>query len=141
MSNAVSNVHQEFWTPPQEAQAAAFAGQVHAEACQRCGSEFVMGSRFCHVCGEEREPLVGAPESALANWLDFSRIRESLGLTTGALIAFIAGLACVVAAIATGIIFSAATLLDWQAVQIWRIEWLLAAVAAFLIGLMLKSCK
>lgn len=140
MSNAVHNVHQEFWTPPQEAQAA-FAGQSHAEACARCGSEFVLGSRFCHVCGEEREPLVGAPESSLTGWLDFGRIRDSLGLTTGALIAFIAGLACVAAAIATGIIFSAATLLDWQAVQIWRIEWLLAAVAAFLVGLLLKSCK
>ena len=141
MSNAVHNVHQEFWTPPQESQVAAMNGHAVSEGCQRCGTEFVMGSRYCHVCGQEREPLVGYSESSLSRWLDFGHIRDSLGLTTASLIAFIVGLACVVAAIATGLIFSATTLLDWQAVQVWRIEWLLASVAAFLVGIMLKSCK
>jgi hypothetical protein len=35
--------------------------------------------------------------------------------------------------------YTAATVLDWQAVQIWRIEWLLASAAAFLAGILLKK--
>lgn len=138
MSNAVNHVPpQEFWTPPREAQAAAL--HTRPESCDQCGSEFVMGARFCHVCGDHREPLVGASESTLSRIMDFGRIRDSLGLTTGSLIAFIFGLACLAAAIATSLIYSAATLLDWQAVQIWRIEWLLAALAAFALGILLKA--
>ncbi len=71
--------------------------------------------------------------------LDFIRMREALGLNTGSLIALIAGVMCMVAAVATGFIFSATTVLDWQAVQLWRIEWLLAAIAAFLAGVLLKK--
>jgi hypothetical protein len=29
--------------------------------------------------------------------------------------------------------------LDWQAVQLWRIEWLLGATASFLAGILLKK--
>ncbi len=42
-------------------------------------------------------------------------------------------------AIAVGFYFTAQTVLDWQAVQIWRIQWLLAAVAAFIAGILLKK--
>jgi len=41
----------------------------------------------------------------------------------------------------TGIIYTAATVLDWQAVQIWRVEWLLAAIGAFLVGILLKRTE
>jgi len=44
----------------------------------------------------------------------------------------------VLAAVGTGLVYTASTVLDWQAVQIWRIEWLLAAVVAFLGGILLK---
>ncbi len=140
MSEALHNVQQEYWRPPAQPQrpyepASATRGQL---TCEQCGTEFVVGSRFCHVCGSEREPLVGS-SSRWVQLLDFTRIREGLGLTIGSLIAFIVGLGCVVAAIATGFMFSATTLLDWQAVQLWRIEWLLAAAAAFLAGIMLKK--
>jgi hypothetical protein len=54
------------------------------------------------------------------------------------MIAFLAGITCVLAAVLVGFIFSANTVLDWQAVQLWRIEWLLAAAAAFLAGILLK---
>ena len=141
MSEAVHNVQQEYWRPPAQPVSTepqqAMRGQL---TCDQCGTEFVMGSRFCHVCGAEREPLVGA--STVGRWaeiLDFNRIRESLGLSIGSLIAFIAGIACVIAAIATGFMYTAATVLDWQAVQIWRIEWLLAAAATFLAGILLKK--
>jgi len=35
--------------------------------------------------------------------------------------------------------FTAATVLDWQAVQLWRIEWLLGAAVAFVAGILLKK--
>lgn len=75
----------------------------------------------------------------LARELAFHRIKERIGLPTAALVAFLAGLTCVLAAILVGFIFSANTVLDWQAVQIWRIEWLLGAAAAFLSGILLKK--
>jgi hypothetical protein len=37
------------------------------------------------------------------------------------------------------VIFTARTPLDWQAVQLWRIEWLLAGIAGFAAGLLLKK--
>ncbi len=74
----------------------------------------------------------------LTHYLDFRILRESLGLTIGSLIAFIVGVICAGAAIATGMLYTATTVLDWQAVQIWRIEWLLGAAAAFLAGILLK---
>jgi hypothetical protein len=70
--------------------------------------------------------------------LEFHRIKERIGLPTAAMIAFLAGITCVLAAVLVGFIFSANTVLDWQAVQLWRIEWLLAAAAAFLAGILLK---
>jgi len=40
---------------------------------------------------------------------------------------------------AVSVFFSVRTTLDWQAIQMWRIEWLLAAVAAFGAGCLLKK--
>lgn len=144
MSEAVHNVQQEYWRPPAQGTQSADppAGLRGQLICDQCGTEFLVGSRFCHVCGSEREPLVG--DSAGGRWLqllDFTRIREALGLSIGSLVAFIAGIACIVAAVVTGFMFTASTLLDWQAVQVWRIEWLLAAAAAFLAGILLKKAE
>jgi hypothetical protein len=38
----------------------------------------------------------------------------------------------------TGVIYKAHSLMEWQAIQTWRIEWLLAAAAALLAGILLK---
>ena len=142
MSEAVHNVEHEYWRPPvQPAHAMEVPSAIGSQLiCAHCDSEFLMGSRFCHVCGAKRESLAGA--GAAARWaqiLDFTRIREALGLALGSLIAFIAGIGCILAAIVTGFMFTAATFQDWQAVQIWRIEWLLAGAAAFLAGILLKK--
>ncbi len=134
MAEAIHQSEQEFWRPPAQAPAV----RVQAENCTRCGTEFIIGGRFCHVCGAEREPLPDFSEGKLSRWLDFHQIKAAMGVSTGALVAFIAGIACVAAAIATGLLFSATTVLDWQAVQIWRIEWLLGAAAAFLAGILLN---
>ena len=139
MANTARNVtdREEFWRPPvQESQQRAPAAQ--SEACERCGSEFVAGSRFCHLCGEARQPQLSRPRFNLGKYLDWSRIRQATGLSTASLVAFVVGTVCILAAVITGMVYTAATVLDWQAVQLWRVEWLLAAIAAFAAGLLLK---
>jgi cytosine/uracil/thiamine/allantoin permease len=84
-----------------------------------------------------------AQTSAAAHWtlyLEFHNIKRALGLSTAALIAFVAGLACLVmAGVAVGMIYSVQTFNDFQAVQLYRMQWLLGAIAAFAAGLLLKK--
>jgi len=139
MPDALDNMAQEYWRPARNTNINVMATEV---ACPNCGTDYTVGARFCHVCGSEREPQVGASrQSAIARFLDFHRINDALGLSTGSLVAFAVGLVCVLGALMTGIIYTAATVLDWQAVQIWRVEWLLAAIGAFLVGILLKRTE
>jgi len=138
MADIVHNVQQEYWHRPAHATTAAASPLRGQLTCEQCSTEFIMGSRYCHVCGAEREPLVGG-STPWFEVLEFARVRDALGLSTASLVAFIIGIGCVLAAIATGIVFNASTVLDWQAVQAWRIEWLLAATASFLAGILLKK--
>jgi hypothetical protein len=39
----------------------------------------------------------------------------------------------------TGLVYNTTSLAEWQAVQTWRIEWLLASVAALLGALLFKK--
>jgi cytochrome c biogenesis protein CcdA len=55
------------------------------------------------------------------------------------MVCFIAGVLCVIAAIVTGFLYTANTFTDWQAIQIWRAQWLIAAGVAFLCGVLLNS--
>lgn len=130
---------QEFWKPavaPRHESQSAEANQI----CQECGTDFVVGSRFCYVCGADRNAsLANSEATGLRAWVDFESLRDALGQTNASLVALILGCACVIAAIVTGFVFTATTLLDWQAVQLWRIEWLLAAVAIFAAGFLLKK--
>jgi cytosine/uracil/thiamine/allantoin permease len=66
-------------------------------------------------------------------------MQERLGLPLASVLALFVGVICALAAVGTGLIYTATTVLDWQAVQIWRIEWLLAAIVAFLAGILLKA--
>ena len=75
MSGVVHRVDQDYWQPPR-GQADAPAYQAQALACPECGTEFVVGSRFCHVCGAEREALTGSGSRSFTEWLDFTRIRD-----------------------------------------------------------------
>ncbi len=136
MSGAAHNLDQEFWRPPQQSSAPPPGSAT--EICPRCNTGFVVGARFCYVCGLEREPQPTFTGGMLTRLFDVHMVRDWLRLTPGALIAFIVGLGCVVAAIITSFMYSATTVLDWQAVQLWRIEWLLGAVVAFVAGILLN---
>lgn len=141
-----------------------------AEACARCGSEFLPNAKFCHTCGGRRPVAVSATAKADAafvasmweqavdgiqslfrklspsqikppSWLRylyFHEIKSRTGLSTGSLISFVVGLVCVAGALMVGLL-TAKTLVDWQAIQFYRAEWLLAATAAFVAGILLKK--
>jgi hypothetical protein len=137
MSGAAHNLDQEFWRPPAQTLSSP-AGAVSTEVCPRCNTDFVVGARYCHVCGTAREPQPEITTHGLTRYLDFHFIRESLGQTIGSLVAFLAGVVCLIITGAIGVMYTATTTLDWQAIQVWRVQWLLAAIAAFLAGLLLK---
>jgi hypothetical protein len=141
-----------------------------AEACPRCATEFLLGSRFCHACGARRPEGLSSVERADAaavagiwqqgvqglqsffksvswsqfkapswlSYLHFHEIKNRMGLSTGSLVAFVIGLACVASALLVGLL-TAKTLVEWQAIQFYRAEWLLAATAAFVAGILLKK--
>ena len=77
---------------------------------------------------------------AWLRYLHFHEIQSWIGLSTAALIAFMFGLGCVAGALLVGLL-TAKTLVDWQAIQFYRAEWLLAATAAFVAGILLKKAS
>jgi hypothetical protein len=137
MADVVHDAQHEFWRPPVAPAEAARQGL--AEVCDGCAAEFMVGSLFCHVCGASRE----AHPSASAHWalyLQFHNIKRALGLSTASLIAFVVGIACLImAAIAVGVMYNVQTFNDFQAVQLYRMQWLLGAIAAFAAGMLLKK--
>jgi hypothetical protein len=136
MSDAVREAQHEFWRPPVGQGEAAKPGMV--ETCEGCSTEFMVGSVFCHVCGASR----GARPAA-AHWtgyLEFHNLKRVLGLSTGSMIAFFAGVVCLVmAGVAVGMIYSVQTFNDFHALQLYRMQWLLGAIAAFAAGVLLKK--
>ena len=144
MSEAIDNAPQEFWRPPVAQPEAAVPDKV--EVCDRCETEFMVGAKFCHDCGAARQ--IRTDRSSGRVWthtleflkiLEFQNVKEWLGLSMASLIAFFAGLGCLLAAIAVGVIYSVQNLADFQAIQSWRLQWLLAALVAFVAGILLKQ--
>ena len=143
MPDVIHDVQHEFWRPPVHQPAAA---PVLADACRRCGTEFMVGAAFCHLCGTSRH-RADTPQSR--NWmryfefvraLDFSRVRNWFGLPLPSLCAFLAGVGFLIVALTMGLM-SVHDYSDFEAIQLWRIEWMMAACAAFLAGILLKSRK
>lgn len=144
MSQVVDNAPQEFWRPPVVQPEAALPAM--AEVCDGCETEFMVGAKFCHVCGAARQlkasPFPGHTWTRtleLLHVLEFHNVKEWLGLPLASLIAFFAGLGCLMAALAVGVIYSVQNLADFQAIQSWRTQWLLAALVAFVAGILLKQ--
>jgi hypothetical protein len=143
MANVAPNLEerQEFWKPavaprPEVVQ----AEQARATVCRNCGGELVVGSRFCSHCGTDSQALVVDKQQLLAPvWLSLAAWRRVSGRTIACVAALVLGCACIIAAVLTSYIYPATTLVDWQAVQMWRIEWLLAAIAILLAGILVKK--
>ncbi|MGB8733506.1 MAG: hypothetical protein WCC99_19805 [Candidatus Sulfotelmatobacter sp.] len=181
MTEVVHDAPQEFWSPPSivgspsQVALPPVACDEMADACSNCGSEFMIGARFCHTCGLRRAVLTTSPVLVktdaeviaglwaknvagvkagvswavdswhaipFPNWLHylhFHEIKRWVGLPTAALIAFFIGLGCVVGAIGVSLFYKASNLAEFQAIQMWRVEWLLAATASFVAGILLKQ--
>jgi hypothetical protein len=144
MSDAVHDVQQEFWRPPLSQPIAA---TNLAEACRRCGTEFMVGAAFCHICGANRHRADLIPDSdSWARYLSFFRALEFgsvtawFGLPLPSLCAFLVGIAFMIVALSMGFI-GVHDASDFEAVQLWRIQWLMAACAAFLAGILLRNRK
>jgi hypothetical protein len=143
MSDVVPNTQHDFWRPPVMAPDPA-PSPVSIQACAGCGTEFMVGAKFCHTCGAARARV----SPGFQHWtrhLEFQNIaqgfawlRDYLGLPLPSLIAFAIGVVCFVAAIAVGVIYSVQNFADFQAVQFFRMQWLLASVAAFVAGILLR---
>jgi len=136
MAEAVDQARHEFWRPPA---AEVAVGQERSKTCDECRTEFIVGSRYCHRCGAGRHELSAARAVEIPGLAELASLGKRLGLATPALIAFLFGVASLVAALSVGVVFTARTALDWQAIQMWRIEWLLAAIAGFGAGCLLKK--
>ena|SRR5215472_10579019 len=127
---------QDFWRPPAASSVGPHPSMV--EICDRCRAEFMVGARFCHTCGAPRRAQAATPNPGWLHYLQFHTIREWTRLSTGSLVFFLIGVGCALCALGVGFVFSAQNLVDWQAVQLWRIQWLLAAGTAFLAAILLK---
>jgi hypothetical protein len=146
-----------------------------AEACAECGTEFMIGARFCHTCGQRRPSMASSTGDAAAvaglwtrgiawtvsharsgsasiasawrkisfpdwmQYLHFHEIKRWIGLPTASLVAFMIGIGCVAGALGVSLFYRASNLAEFQAIQMWRIEWLLAATASFVAGILLKK--
>jgi hypothetical protein len=180
MAEVVQDTQLEFWRSPTVLDPAAEAApspasREMAEACADCGTEFMIGARFCHTCGLRRPVMSEASTDAAVvaglwarsikwsvawvrlwsgslaaslrkisfpdwlHYLHFHEIKRWVGLPTAALIAFMIGLGCVAGAIGVSLFYRASNLAEFQAIQMWRIEWLLAATASFVAGILLKK--
>ena len=71
-------------------------------------------------------------------YLHFHEIKNGVGLPTTSLIAFIVGIGCLAGAVGVSFFYRASNLAEFQAIQMWRIQWLLAATASFVAGILLK---
>lgn len=141
MAEVAQSAQHNFWRPP-NATPETGAQQQFEETCDRCATEFIVASRFCHNCGATRAESSEEIRFQQATGIFLlASLGKRLGLSTGTLIAFLFGIACMIGAAAIGFVFSARTVLDWQAVQLWRIEWLLGAVAAFVAGCLLRPAR
>ena len=84
------------------------------------------------------EAVRGIKIPSWLHYLHFHEIKRWIGLSTASLIAFMIGLACVAGALSVGLL-TAKNLVEWQAIQFYRAEWLLAATACFVAGILLKN--
>jgi ribosomal protein L37E len=142
MADTVRDAHQEFWRPPLNQPVTS----EMAESCRRCGTEFMVGAAFCHICGAGRHRA----SAAAGNWLkafdfvhaiEMGKVKAWFGLPLSSLCAFLLGVAFLIVAVAVGFTDVKDNVSDFEAVQLWRIQWLMAACAAFLVGILFKNSK
>ena len=134
-----SDIRAEFWRPSVEVERSAPA-TTDAKICAHCSNELLSGAHYCHVCGAASSQAFAKPRISfvLKVRVLLKRAHAALALNGLSLVAFGAATFCLLAAVLTGVFYQVQSVLDWQAIQVWRIQWLLAAIAALLAGLLLR---
>jgi hypothetical protein len=141
MPQMARSASQEYWRPADPAIARIVRPILAEGVCPECGVEFSAGARFCHICGTERNrrPIAAPSPMTFADWFDLAVIRQRCGLSVPSMVFFVLGVICLVIASTIGILYKAETLVQWQAMHFWRVEWLLGAIAAMLAGILLQT--
>lgn len=140
MATVAESSRQEYWRSPNP-EVMRLVTPAPANSCWRCGADYPPAARFCHICGSERDPSApqsSQPPAASSGLAPLTESRRKLIFFIASLVFFSFGIACIIVAGLIGIVYKADTLVDWQAIQLWRVEWLLAATAAVLAGIFLK---
>lgn len=140
MADITRGPSHEYWRPAPSAGSPFRAGPTpgNETCCAICGTPYASGARFCHTCGMNREDAL-ENRNPIKDWLDFDAMRTRLGLSTTSLVFVLAAAVFMLATMMTGLVYNTSTLAEWQAVQTWRIEWLLATVAALLAAMLFKG--
>ena len=130
----------EYWRPASARAAELLQLPLAEKTCLSCGIEYSPSARFCHVCGNQRD-FRSSPrrELTFADCVDLAVLRSRLGLSVACMVCFVIAVACALSAAMVGVFYRTQTLVEWQAVQMWRLEWLLAAATALLAGILLKK--
>jgi hypothetical protein len=145
MPDFAKELSQEYWRPATIAgnqfQTHGFPMRGSEAFCSLCGTPYAVGARFCHLCGAGREEdLHASPKrNPVMDRFDLDAIRTQFGLSTISLTFVAAAAIFLLAALMIGLIYNTSTLADWQAVQTWRIEWLLATAVALLFAILFKN--
>jgi hypothetical protein len=133
---------QEYWRPAPSAgnpfPASGPQTRGNQASCALCGTPYAIGARFCHSCGLSRESGQ-EKHNPVKRWLDLDVLRTHFGFSTASLVLVLAALIFTLATLMIGMVYNTSTAADWQAVQTWRIEWLLATVAALLGAMLFKT--
>ena len=142
MSDLVRDAQQEFWRPPIRQASPALN---LAEVCRRCNTEFMVGAAFCHICGMSRHRSTVSGTGWMQHLeflrvLEFARIKNWFNLPLASFCAFLLGTALLIVALAIGLM-SVHDFSDFEAIQLWRMQWIMGACAAFLAGILLKDRK
>jgi len=93
MAEVVDQAQHDFWRPPMpvaEVLASRGRSEERSATCHRCGTEFIVSSLYCHACGASR-PGLNARTLEIPGFAELASLGERLGLTTPAVIAFLAG--------------------------------------------------
>ncbi len=126
----------DYWRPANSEAERHARPFLFANVCSRCGMDYTVGARYCHFCGNLRYPSpeteATKPEDSGKGW------RQRLGLTMPSLVLFVIGAACLAVTLVLAVV-PARNLDIANSIQFARVDWLLAAVASMLGGLVLKK--
>lgn len=145
MADYTRQLSQEYWrqapAPGNESQTHSFQPQGNPAFCSACGTQYPGGARFCHLCGLGREDDLRVEQRRVPgmDWLNFEHIGERTGLSTISLILVLSAIVFALASVMTGLVYSTSTIAEWQAVQTWKVEWLLATMVALLAAMLFKK--